>query len=59
MIIYIGFTAFPRIQRYVHRDLNLIITMVIGGLWHGASENFVIWGAMNGAALSFITIGEK
>ena len=25
--------------------------MVIGGLWHGASENFVIWGAMNGAAL--------
>jgi D-alanyl-lipoteichoic acid acyltransferase DltB (MBOAT superfamily) len=25
--------------------------MVIGGLWHGASENFVIWGAMNGVAL--------
>jgi len=25
--------------------------MVVGGLWHGASENFVIWGAMNGAAL--------
>ena len=25
--------------------------MVLGGLWHGASENFVIWGAMNGIAL--------
>lgn len=52
MIIYIGVSLlFPVFKRYVHRDLNLIITMVIGGLWHGASENFVIWGAMNGAAL--------
>ena len=25
--------------------------MVAGGLWHGPSENFVIWGAMNGCAL--------
>lgn len=25
--------------------------MVIGGLWHGASENFVVWGIMNGTAL--------
>jgi D-alanyl-lipoteichoic acid acyltransferase DltB (MBOAT superfamily) len=25
--------------------------MIVGGLWHGASQNFVIWGAMNGAAL--------
>ena len=52
MIIYIGVSLlFPGFKGYVHRDLNLIITMVIGGLWHGASENFVIWGAMNGAAL--------
>ena len=52
MIIYIGVSLlFPGFKRYVHRDLNLIITMVIGGLWHGASENFVIWGTMNGAAL--------
>lgn len=52
MIIYIGVSLlFPGFKRYVHRDLNLIITMVIGGLWHGASENFVMWGAMNGVAL--------
>ncbi len=43
--------VFPNFKRYVHRDLNLLITMVLGGLWHGASENFVMWGAMNGAAL--------
>ena len=52
LILYIGVSLiFPGFKRYIHRDLNLIITMVIGGLWHGASENFVIWGAMNGVAL--------
>jgi alginate O-acetyltransferase complex protein AlgI len=30
---------------------NLMITMVLGGLWHGASWNFVIWGTLHGAAL--------
>jgi D-alanyl-lipoteichoic acid acyltransferase DltB (MBOAT superfamily) len=31
---------------------NLLITMTLGGLWHGASWNFVIWGLYNGALLS-------
>ena len=31
--------------------INLMITMLLGGLWHGASLNFVIWGAMHGIAL--------
>lgn len=29
-----------------------MITMLLGGLWHGASWNFVIWGGMHGAALA-------
>ena len=32
--------------------LNLMITMFLGGLWHGASWNFVIWGVLHGAYLS-------
>jgi alginate O-acetyltransferase complex protein AlgI len=32
--------------------LNLMVTMILGGLWHGASCTFVAWGAMQGAALS-------
>ncbi len=32
---------------------NLTITMVLGGLWHGASWNFVIWGLLHGLALAF------
>lgn len=34
---------------------NLMITMVLGGLWHGAAWRFIIWGAMHGAAL----VGHK
>ncbi len=31
--------------------LNNFLTMLIGGLWHGASWNFVVWGALHGMAL--------
>jgi alginate O-acetyltransferase complex protein AlgI len=31
---------------------NLMLTMLLGGLWHGASWNFVIWGGYQGALLS-------
>jgi alginate O-acetyltransferase complex protein AlgI len=30
---------------------NLMITMLLGGLWHGASWNFVIWGGLHGLGL--------
>jgi alginate O-acetyltransferase complex protein AlgI len=32
--------------------LNLALVMVLGGLWHGASWSFVLWGALHGAALA-------
>ncbi|HEX4492197.1 MAG TPA: MBOAT family protein [Acidimicrobiia bacterium] len=32
---------------------NLMLTMVIGGLWHGAAWTFVAWGAIHGGALTF------
>ncbi len=33
------------------RYINLIITMLLGGLWHGANWTFVIWGGLHGAYL--------
>ena len=67
IFIYIGITAFyilgvifyPNINKYVHRDLNLLITMVVGGLWHGPSVNFVMWGTMNGLALILYNYWKK
>jgi D-alanyl-lipoteichoic acid acyltransferase DltB (MBOAT superfamily) len=32
--------------------LNLVITMAIGGLWHGANWTFLIWGLLHGAGLA-------
>jgi len=32
--------------------INLMLTMLLGGLWHGASWNFVIWGGIHGAGLA-------
>ncbi|HRU16345.1 MAG TPA: MBOAT family O-acyltransferase [Bacteroidia bacterium] len=37
----------------VRTYLNLFITMLLGGLWHGASLNFIFWGALHGVALAF------
>ncbi|WP_147515381.1 MBOAT family O-acyltransferase [Massilibacterium senegalense] len=35
----------------VRQYMNLMIVMLLGGLWHGASWNFVIWGGLHGVAL--------
>jgi D-alanyl-lipoteichoic acid acyltransferase DltB (MBOAT superfamily) len=38
---------------------NLMATFILGGLWHGASWMFVIWGALHGTALIFHRIWTK
>ena len=35
----------------VKRYSNLLITMLLGGLWHGAGWNFIIWGGLHGSYL--------
>ncbi len=34
------------------RYLNLMVTMLLGGLWHGAGWNFLVWGGLHGVYLS-------
>lgn len=46
--ISLGGNRKGKVRQYV----NLIITMLLGGLWHGASLNFVAWGGMHGVALA-------
>ena len=43
--------AWPALRLRVSTNVNLVMTMLIGGLWHGASWNFVLWGALNGLGL--------
>jgi len=35
----------------LYRARNVMITMLLGGLWHGASWNFVVWGGLHGIGL--------
>ncbi len=48
LYISLGGNRKGKIRQYV----NLILTMFLGGLWHGASWNFVLWGVMHGVALA-------
>ena len=38
---------------------NLLIVMLLGGLWHGAAWNFVVWGGLHGALLGFERVRGK
>jgi D-alanyl-lipoteichoic acid acyltransferase DltB (MBOAT superfamily) len=48
LYISLGGNRKGKIRTYV----NLFITMLLGGLWHGASWNFVIWGGLHGIGLA-------
>ncbi len=38
---------------------NVILTMLLGGLWHGASWTFVIWGALHGGTLAMLRFVQR
>jgi alginate O-acetyltransferase complex protein AlgI len=40
-------------------DVNLMITMLLGGLWHGASWQFMVWGGLNGVGLVVYKLWKK
>ena len=48
LYIPLGGNRNGRIQTY----RNLMVTMLLGGLWHGASWNFVVWGGYHGGLLA-------
>ncbi|NQY30263.1 MAG: MBOAT family protein [Flavobacteriaceae bacterium] len=41
----------PKLIKHFNTNINLLLTMLIGGLWHGASWKFVIWGGLNGIGI--------
>jgi D-alanyl-lipoteichoic acid acyltransferase DltB (MBOAT superfamily) len=41
----------PVVAKWINTNINLMLTMILGGLWHGASWNFVTWGTLNGIGL--------
>ncbi|MBR3303839.1 MAG: MBOAT family protein [Bacteroidales bacterium] len=51
LYISLGGNRKGKIRQYI----NLMLTMLLGGLWHGASFNFIVWGGLHGIAL----VGDK
>lgn len=39
-------------EKGVAANMNLLTTMLLGGFWHGANWNFIIWGVLHGIALA-------
>jgi len=50
---YLYFTLGGNRKGKILRYINLLITMILGGLWHGANYRFIIWGAIHGVTLAF------
>lgn len=51
--------VFPSFRNAVNTNINLMVTMLIGGFWHGATLNFLIWGGLNGLGLVFYKFWRK
>lgn len=49
-LILISF-LFKNVKQSINTNINLMVTMLLGGLWHGSSWLFLIWGGLNGIGL--------
>ena len=50
---------FPKFNKWYLTNINIMLTMLIGGLWHGASWNFVLWGGLNGLGIVIYKLWKK
>ena len=51
--------VFPKLRSWYITNINVMITMLLGGLWHGASWNFVFWGGLNGLGIVVYKLWRK
>ncbi len=52
-IIWLLTRLIPSLKKHITTNINILLTMLLGGLWHGASWMFVIWGGLNGLGVIF------
>lgn len=49
----------PQFNRWITTNVNIWMTMLLGGLWHGAGWNFIIWGGLNGLGITVYKLWRK
>jgi alginate O-acetyltransferase complex protein AlgI len=52
LLLFILPSLIKKEKNGISTNMNLLSTMLLGGLWHGASFNFLIWGALHGIGLA-------
>ena len=52
-------TFIVKLNSWYLTNINIMLTMLIGGLWHGASWNFVLWGGLNGLGIVIYKLWSK
>ena len=59
LLIYVVSLFNMTLKNQINTNINLMLTMLIGGLWHGASWKFVIWGGLNGLGIVVYKLWRK
>lgn len=44
---------------FIRTQINVLLAMLLSGLWHGAGINFIIWGACHGIGIIVLNIGDR
>lgn len=57
--IWLLVRIFPKFKLTVSTNINLMMTMLLGGLWHGSSWMFVLWGGLNGIGIVVYKFWKK
>ncbi len=59
VVIYILARFLPKFKKWINTNINIMITMLLGGLWHGASGKFILWGGLNGLGIVVYKLWKK
>ncbi|MBS9781325.1 MAG: MBOAT family protein [Gammaproteobacteria bacterium] len=56
---YIYFPLGGSYHGFMRTQINVVIAMVLSGMWHGVGLSFIVWGALHGVAIIFLNITDK
>jgi alginate O-acetyltransferase complex protein AlgI len=59
VFIWLLTRLFPGVRLTISTNINIMMTMLLGGLWHGSSWMFVLWGGLNGVGVVVYKFWKK
>jgi D-alanyl-lipoteichoic acid acyltransferase DltB (MBOAT superfamily) len=59
LLLFLFAVLFPKVKIEINANINIMVTMLLGGLWHGSSVLFIIWGGLNGLGIVVHKLWQK